>query len=243
MDLPILLYHHLVGSGEVKKHGYEISLRQFEMHLDILKKAGFATINFRTLFRILEGTEKPSSKMAIITFDDALESFYKLGVQALLPRGMQATLFVPAGLIGESSSWETAGGAPVRPLMNEEQLREVASMGIEIGSHGWKHRSLPECSAEEVREELFASRERLLGMDTYCNVFAYPYGHNSAECRFQVEAAGYRGAVSIFSAEKSVTSDHFAMRRAYIHQGDNALRFRLKLTKAFQKYQAMHVLR
>lgn len=239
MDIPILLYHHLVKDGPVDPARYEISLRQFEEHLDLLVRWRFRIVSLFDLWRILDGSEPPPRRMAIITFDDAFESFFHLALPALRARQMTATVFVPAGEIGGSNRWDEKSEQPHHDVMTEEQLRDSAAAGTEIGSHGWAHRSLPECSEAEAREELQASRERLRALGFAADFFAYPFGHHSARCCTMVAEAGYRGAVSIFSAAPDVTSNRFAMRRIYIHPGDNALRFRIKLSRPYARFKAM----
>jgi peptidoglycan/xylan/chitin deacetylase (PgdA/CDA1 family) len=239
IDLPILLYHHLVDGTEAAANQYEISLRQFEEQLDILRRSKFETIDFRTLIAMMDGREKPRTRVAIITFDDAFRSFYELAIPALQQRGMRATVFVPAGEIGGSDRWNGEKGTVPRELMTEDQLREAAAEGMEIGSHGWAHRSLPECSEAEAREEVCRSIEHLAGLGLRPEVFAYPYGRYSPENIAMVRSAGYSAAVSIFSDAPTVTANRFAMRRIYIHPGDSRWRFRCKLSRTYLRYKAV----
>jgi len=238
MDLPILLYHHLVEGENVDAGHYEVSLRQFEEQLDTLRRLKFETIDFATLTEMLDGRQKPRPRMAIVTFDDAFQSFANLALPALKRRGMRATVFVPAGEIGGSNRWDSAKGFPRREIMSEDELRQIAVEGTEIGSHGWAHRSLPECSEAEAREELFRSREHLRALGHAADVFAYPHGHHSKNSAEMVAAAGYRAAVSIFSGAPSVTADRYAMRRIYVHPGDTPWRFRGKLSRPYLRLMA-----
>lgn len=238
MDLPILLYHYLVEGETVDGGHYEVSLRQFEEQLDTLGRLKFETIDFGTLLEVLEGRQKPRPRMAIITFDDAFRSFFELALPALKRRGMRATVFVPAGEIGGSNFWDSAKGFPRREIMTEDELRQIATAGMEIGSHGWAHRSLPECSEADAREELVRSREYLRALGHAADVFAYPYGHHSEVSKAMVEAAGYRAAVSIFSDAPSVTDDRYAIRRIYVHPGDTPWRFRGKLSRPYLRLMA-----
>jgi peptidoglycan/xylan/chitin deacetylase (PgdA/CDA1 family) len=238
MDLPILLYHHLVEGENVDAGHYEVSLRQFEEQLDTLRRLKFETIDFRTLTEMIEGRPKPRRRMAIITFDDAFRSFIELALPALKRRGMRATVFVPAGEIGGSNRWDSAKGFPRRAIMTEDELWQIATEGMEIGSHGWAHRSLPACSDAEAQEELVRSREHLRTLGHAADVFAYPHGHHSEKSKALVAAAGYRAAVSIFSDAPSVTDDRYAMRRVYVHPGDTPWRFRGKLSRPYLRLMA-----
>jgi FkbM family methyltransferase len=239
IDVPILLYHHLVARGPVDPAFYEISVDQFEKQLDLLHRGHFETVTLERLFQIIEGDRPYPRRMAVITFDDAPRSFIQLALPALLARKMTASVFVPAAEIGGTNRWDTARGFPERAVMTENEIREIMDAGIEIGAHGWAHRDLTRCSDAELHEEIFDSRremQRRLGLAP--DFFAYPYGKGFSRLYPLLAEAGYRGAVSIFCNEPTVTANRFCMRRIYIHSGDSALRFRIKLSRAYQRYKA-----
>jgi len=238
IDIPILLYHNLIAGNESGTGNYEISIRQFEEQLDQLLKWGFEIINFAALLRILEGLEPPRPRMAIITFDDGFVSFAELGLPALQKRGIGATLFVPVGELGGKNSWDSNSGIPERSVVSETQLREIAAGGTEIGSHGWLHRSLPDCSLDQATQEIVDSRQRLVELGFSADVFAYPYGHHSPKYCAMAKDAGYRAATTIFSNASTVTANRFAMRRIYIHPADTSLRFWCKLSRPYLRYKA-----
>src|SRR5262249_41132743 len=111
--------------------------------------------------------------------------------------------------------------------------------GFEIGIHGWAHRDLTACTPEEIDEEVSRSRNYL--QETFglsADTFAYPYGKYSTRHFDLLRAAGYSGAVSIFSSESYVTSNPFAMRRIYVHSGDSLGRFRIKMSPLYLRYKA-----
>jgi len=239
IDVPILLYHNLISGNQAGAGNYEIPVRRFEEQLDQLLKWRFEIINFATLLRVLDGLERPRSRMAIITFDDGFVSFFELGLPALRRRGIGATMFVPVGELGGKNHWDFGIGMPERRVVSETQLREIAAAGMEIGSHGWLHRSLPACSEKQAMEEIVHSRERLFELGFAPEVFAYPYGHHSPRCRAMVEKAGYRAATTIFSDAPTVTADRFAIRRIYIHPADTSFRFWCKLSRPYLRYKAL----
>jgi peptidoglycan/xylan/chitin deacetylase (PgdA/CDA1 family) len=242
-DIPILMYHD-VQTREVlpDSPAYEISLRAFEQQLDFLARHDYRVINFSKLFDIINGIVPRTGKEVLITFDDGYESFRTLVTPALLSRGLTATLFIVASQIGGYNKWdyEALPGCSKRLLMDEQATREVIAAGMEIGIHGWAHRDLRRCSNTEMAEEVVYSKqyvEDLLGYQT--NVFAYPYGNYLTSHFDLLEEAGYMGAASIFSHEKFVTANLYAMRRVYIHPNDNILRFRAKLSRPYLRYKAL----
>jgi FkbM family methyltransferase len=239
IDVPILLYHHLVADGPADGSLYEISIDQFNRQLDLLQGENFQAVTLQRLFRIIEEGEPFPPHVVVITFDDAYRSFIELALPALLARKMIASVFVPAGHIGGTNQWDSERGFPERRVMNEDELKQIVDAGIEIGAHGWAHRDLRRCSEPELREEIFDARaqlQRRLGVSA--DFFAYPYGSGTPRVSLLLAEAGYRGAVTIFSGEPTVTANRFCMRRIYIHKGDGPLRFRLKLSKPYLRYKA-----
>jgi len=238
LDLPILMYHHLEPDG-APITPYAIPAGVFATHLEVLRSAGFVTLSFHQLFEVLEGKRKRPAKAAVLTFDDGYESFRTLALPALVAQGMTATVFVVAGAIGGVNHWDLPQGYPRRALMDEVALKEIVAAGMEIGSHGWAHRDLTACTESELAEEFVRSRQEIrdcLGIQA--DFFAYPYGHYSRSYFPLLERAGYRGAVTIFSDEPTVTHARYAMRRVLAHAGDTAWRFRLKLSPLYLHYVA-----
>ena len=238
MDLPILIYHHLEPDGARLTHCAH-SIGRFTAHLDGLKNAGFKTLSFCALFDILERGGRVPGKSVLVTFDDGYESFRQLALPALVKRGMTATVFVVANEMGGFNRWDAGSDIPRRELMNDSGLKEILSAGMEVGVHGWNHRNLPRCTQSELGEEIVTAKahlEQRLGIRT--DVFAYPYGYYSKRLFPLLKQTGYRGAVSVFSDEQTVTSEPFAMRRVPLYEHDNAWRFRFKISKLYSRYMA-----
>jgi len=119
-------------------------------------------------------------------------------------------------------------------------MRDAIAEGIEVGVHSMTHPNLCQCSQEQLNQEIVESKVRLestlgtSGLDTFC----YPYGHHHPGLYPLLKRAGYRGAVAVFSRERTVTVNPYAMRRIHPHPGDSALRFRLKLSASYLKWVA-----
>lgn len=84
--------------------------------------------------------------------------------------------------------------------MSWDQLREMQSAGMEIGSHGVHHRMLAKLSDEDLEYELRASKAALdAHLDKPIEVLSYPVGGSDAYDRRVMDAAaraGYRAACS-----------------------------------------------
>lgn len=124
----------------------------------------------------------------LLTFDDGFRSNLEAG-RTLARLEIRALFFVCPGLVDlpeDSRRAETVrrvllGRAPERAadaeLMSWEDLRELASLGHAIGSHGLTHRALPGLDDRSLAEEVDGAarllRERL-GREA--GWFAYPFG-------------------------------------------------------------------
>ena len=238
MDLPILMYH-AVEAGEPSGYGYAVSAEQFGGQLDAIKRAGFETISLSQLFHGLEGRARLPRKPIVLTFDDAYRNVHETAWPMMRERGMKGVLFVVADHVGGTNEWDQAKGMPKLDLMDAAELKEMASAGWEIGSHGCRHLELGKAGDSEQRDEVFRSRSQLASLlGVAADFYAYPYGSCTESSKRLVAEAGYRGAVSIFSTAASVTGDRFWMRRIMPHRGDSALSFRLKLSPLYLRYVA-----
>jgi peptidoglycan/xylan/chitin deacetylase (PgdA/CDA1 family) len=238
MDIPILMYHHIRSDG-AKCTPYSITADRFNRQLAVLRKKGYRALSFAELFAESNRARASLKKRVIITFDDGYKSFESHAAPALLSHGFTATCFLVAGEIGGSNRWDQHEGMPALPLMDAEAIRLLLKQGMEIGAHGWKHRDLTKCDAKELDEEIVGSRTVLeKEFAQPISTFAYPYGRFDERIASAVRAAGYLGAVSIFSDAASVTADPFAMRRVYVHDGDGPLRFRAKISRPYLRLVA-----
>lgn len=242
LSVPILMYHHVVPVGQVGALApFAVSRNLFSRQMDWLQQAGFRTISLERLFDAGEGKERATSggKPVVITFDDCPVNLLDYAVPELIRRGMFATFFAVAGKLSGCNDWDTVQGAPKVPLMSGNDLRNLADSGFEIGSHGMSHLNLRRSTSEQISCELVDSRRLLedtIGRSV--RFLAYPFGEYPEKYAHYCREAGYRGAVSIFSPAHTVTEDSYCMRRVLVHEGDQQIRFRFKLSQAYQFLRA-----
>lgn len=117
-------------------------------------------------------------KKISLTFDDGLLNTYEVAYPILRELGVKATLFVVSGVFTGEVGTEQIRPADKSPLMNVEQVRELANAGWEIGSHSHTHRVFNTLGHAQVENELVHSRNLLrfkYGFDV--TSFAFPAGH------------------------------------------------------------------
>ena len=116
-----------------------------------------------------------------VTFDDGNYSDIDIALPALLRYGMKASFFVPAGQLDVSG------------YLSKSDVRELAHAGMKIGSHGMYHRDWTKLNDEELKDEIYTSKE-LLGdiLNRPINETACPFGFYNRRVLYHLRKAGYR---------------------------------------------------
>ena len=159
-----------------------------------------------------------------ITFDDGYVNVLEAAVPELQRRGFTATVFIISGRLSGTNDWDEG---PAWPLLSGGQVGELATAGMEIGSHGATHVRLAGLDAEQLEAEVSGSRAslgELLG--TPVRGFAYPYGSMDAAARRAVHEAGYDYACSVETSLAELGL--MALPRIYVGQRDGAARLTAK---------------
>ncbi|MFF7179526.1 polysaccharide deacetylase family protein [Streptomyces sp. NPDC008121] len=166
-----------------------------------------------------------------LTFDDGYADFLDTALPLLRGHGFTATVYVLPGRLGGENAWDADG--PRRPLLTEDGIRRVFEAGMEIGSHGLRHVSLPAADDKALAEETRKSRA-LLEEITGAPVagFCYPYGHVDARVVRAVREAGYGHACAIAPGR---LTGAYALPRVHIDGRDTSWRLTAK--------RALHPLR
>jgi len=175
---------------------------------------------------------------AVITFDDAFESFFQNALPALAAAKVPVLLFVPTGYLGRKSAWfdygsENAVGEQV--VSAEELQRRVREEAIEIGSHTVNHLNLAEISDEQARAELRDSRQTLESLcQRKVNSISFPYGSGGArEARLAAEA-GYDFCFGVLPETLSGTIHSGLVGRVSVQPTDWDIEFKLKVLGAYR---------
>jgi len=99
-------------------------------------------------------------------------------------------------------------------------IRRAVASGMSLGVHSATHRSLPRLADAELRHELIRSRD-VIARETHVRpeFFAYPYGLWDQRVQRAVQAAGYRGAVTLDRGLNRVGADSWTLRRVNVPAG------------------------
>jgi peptidoglycan/xylan/chitin deacetylase (PgdA/CDA1 family) len=218
--LPPVLMYHSVAPYEHDPYRVTVHPARFERQLRWLHRRGLRGTSMRELLVARRsGTDRG---LVGLTFDDGYADFAEHVVPALAQFGFSATVFVIADLLGGSNKWDAAG--PRKPLMTVDQIRHMAQLGIEIGSHSRRHVSLT--SPCDLIGEVSESRTILADLTGEpITGFCYPYGHLNKLAVDAVRAAGYHYGCAIW---RSPLTGLHALPRTYIGDRDGPLRLRAK---------------
>ena len=204
----VLMYHRF---GESRYPSTNISIEQFEAHLAHLAAGNYTVLKLDDIIVRLRAGELLPDRTVAITIDDAYLSVYTEAWPRLTEAGFPFTLFVASSPIDR----ELSG------YMSWEQIRELQSSGVTIGSQTHTHPHMHRLGDEEVRAEISTSNGRFIEeLGLRPELFAYPYGEYSQFVIDAVKDAGFRAAFGqnsgiMHSADDQFQLPRFAFNEAY----------------------------
>lgn len=213
----VLVYHRFAGELKPGQERIDLDPRRFRRQLRLLRLLGFKPLPLEELIAFHAGkrNELPRRRF-VITVDDAMAD----AVEPLRETAKLAPqLFVPTAELGKSAHWIDG-----EPVATWDQIRDLAAVGVAIGSHTRHHRRLSQLPLVEREVELAGSltelREHVPGAAA---VIAYPNGdHDDAVCTAAREA-GYTLAYTTEKGRNDAATDPFRLRRVSVHGADGAL--------------------
>ncbi len=130
-----------------------------------------------------------------ITFDDAFENLLDNALPLLNTLGIRVNIFAVSENLGHVPKWNIAREHPdyIEKTMTVEQIRDIQSDLISIGSHTQNHPDLSKLPPEQVQWELIESKnnlEQLLGKPV--EDLALPHGAYNEEVLRIAQEAGYK---------------------------------------------------
>lgn len=186
-EVVIFVYHRF---GNDKYPSTNISLANFEKHLQYLKSNNFHILNFGDAVDYINDQKTPyRGKVACITIDDGYKSFKTKAMPLLNNFGYTATLFINSESVGGSS------------YMNWNELKETYDQGIEIGNHSHSHPyflNFPKNRriVEFKKDLLKCQKEIHQHLGFYPNIFAYPYGEFDRDMKVILSELGFKAAAA-----------------------------------------------
>lgn len=230
-DTVVLCYHALSDDWDA-----DLSVRpdRFEEQIDLLMRRGYRGATFS------EAVLSPARhKRLVVTFDDAFRSVTERALPVLQRAGIPATIFAVSSFAraGDPLEWEGIEHWREGPHVGElaslawGELRDLQSLGWEVGSHTVTHPHLPRLEPPMLAEQLRDSRAELSDeMGRECLSIAYPYGDVDPGVITAAAEAGYRTGAGL--PARIHRPRDLEWPRIGVYHGDDLDRFKLKVSRA-----------
>lgn len=232
---PVILTYHSISRGDSPlKISPELFAEQMEWLRDNAQVVSLAEI-----VEALASRRPLSERSVVLTFDDGFQDFYTSAAPLLHRCGFPATVFLPTEYCGKTNAWP---GQPdwieQEPLVNWEQVAELARLGFGIGAHSVRHLVLTRLPVAEAQREIIhckAQIEERVGQRV--EFFCYPYGLWNPVVR-NIVSLHYKGACATIARTVHPSSDPFVLPRADTHYLRHRRLFRMLFTRRFSAYLA-----
>jgi peptidoglycan/xylan/chitin deacetylase (PgdA/CDA1 family) len=220
--MPLVLMYHSIAPYDEDPYEVTMTPQRFEAQMRWLTARRLRGVSMGEL--LCAARQGRARGLVGLTFDDGYQDFDEHAIPILRRFGFTATAFVLAGRLGGENEWSRPG--PSKPLLSADEVRHVAQLGIEIGSHGLKHIRLPETDESALIAEIEQSRA-ILGdlVGQQISGFCYPYGELDARVVQAVRTAGYDYACAV---RRSAAIGRYAIPRTYVHDRDTTWRLDAK---------------
>ncbi|MEK9661215.1 MAG: polysaccharide deacetylase family protein, partial [Alphaproteobacteria bacterium] len=212
----VVMYHRF---GESAYPSTNISLEQFEAHLDELKRDKYHVLPVPEILAAIREDRALPDRTIGITIDDAFLSVYTQAWPRLQAAGFPLTLFIATDAID--------AGYP--DYMSWDQIRELRNAGVTIGSQTASHLHMAANDAERNREDLTRSNERFAAeLGAQPDLIAYPFGEASTEVEEIARSAGFVMGFGQHSGVIHATADPYYLPRFALNEAFGDIdRFRL----------------
>jgi peptidoglycan/xylan/chitin deacetylase (PgdA/CDA1 family) len=226
----VILGYHGITHSPIRHDLSMLLVRpaRFRAQIELLLEAGFTFVTVAELAKLAAAGEPPAG-YAAISFDDGMRNNYTTALPILSSYGIPATVYVTIGFIDGASPWIGAKG-DIR-MLSEDEIRELAAAGWELGAHTLSHPDLSLLDYDSARREVQDSKtalERITGMPV--ETFAYPFGRYSSTAIAAVKDSGLIAAVSTGRGSWS----SYELRRVMIGAADPMPIVALKLADRYE---------
>lgn len=237
-QIPVLMYHSISSGNQNHVHPYfktNTDPSVFLNQMSYLACNDYRVISIAEALKIMHNGKNIQNKYVVITFDDGFQDILTNALPVLNKFNFKATVYLPTYFISEEGRFFKG----IRCL-NWQEVIEIQSNNIEIGSHTVTHPQLVSLTEKEVENELFFSKtviEEKLGRS--CNSFSYPYAFPETNKQFInliriiLTRSGYHNGVSTIVGTMRDKADKFFIKRIPVNSDDDEQLFKAKLEGAY----------
>jgi peptidoglycan/xylan/chitin deacetylase (PgdA/CDA1 family) len=212
-EIVFLMYHELelperrLCQSEPGYVRYVLPRESFLSQINWLRQNGWRGLC------VNEALKYPSEKSVAITFDDGCETDLIAAAPILQESGFEATFYITAGFIGTSG------------YLSKEQLRELHTLGFEIGCHSMTHAYLNDLEPPDLQCEISDAGKKIEDIiGRKVEHFSCPGGRYDANALAYAKDAGYRSVATSHCRANSSATNPFRLGRVPILRGfDDAI--------------------
>lgn len=211
------MYHSIESvSKATVMRSLHVSPRKFRFQMWLLKILGYKALSLKKLKPYIDGHKK--GKVVGITFDDGYQNNLLNAVPILTKYKFSATCYIVSDNLGLTNTWDKDKGITQKTLMNEDEINQWLSFGMDIGGHTLTHPDLTNISLESAKKEINDCRVDLeKKFATSVNDFCYPFGRFNKVISNLVKDSGYLSATTMLRGKASSSTDRYLLPRIPIN--------------------------
>ena len=220
----VVIYYHDINEADIE--GFREQIKCLAHRCIVVKPSEIMTADVAV-----------SKNIVAITFDDAFVGVKKHAIPVLKEFGLSAAIFVPVGNLGQQTAWEVPEnfGDTNSMVMNADQILELDQDGFEIFSHTCSHPVLTEITDSNLEAELAESKNLLEGIVGHEVLgISYPYGAYDTRVSIAAQECGYKLGFTIKPNVIDKTTRSLEIGRFKVSPQDSLLKFKLKISGAYQ---------
>ena len=175
---PIRVYclHHVCAEFDAESMNVcdWMEIDEFRTKVRARLKDGVEFISLLEAYRHIREDKIRCKKYAVLTFDDGYQSLKEI-LPWLDEQKIPATLFISGKYLDGKSYRKN----PKERYLTKNELWELISPLVEIGSHGWEHSDALKMSIDEFKQSIDQNIELLHTHPRYIPFHAYTWGKHT----------------------------------------------------------------
>lgn len=200
---PILLYHHIAETSIVNR--YYVSPENFRLQMQALRDWGYTTISPSYLREVIVNGGALPTRPVVISFDDGDLDVFENAFPIMKELGFTGAFYIVSSHIGAYN------------YVGVDQLKELVSVGWEIGSHTTNHVDLT-ANHGLVRNEMLQSRLDIQeALSITVTSLAYPYGLVDEYIANQAQEYGYNSGMGLGILNEHTWGSVYYLNRREVH--------------------------
>ena len=252
LAVPVIMYHKVSNvSPESTDIGYDnVFLAQFQEQMQYLKNKGYNIIDLADYLKWHKGEKKLTAKSVVITFDDGYKSIFANAFPILLKHNFSAAVFLTTDYIGGNMpfdwlKWDENALADKENNIDNwlplswDEVKKMNHGNIIIGSHTLSHPHLAKLDQEQIKRELYQSKQKIeKEIKKEVRFFSYPvgirqYGAFNENTKRELISTGYDMAFVSEIGRNKKGSDLYVQKRIAVAECDSLFDFKCKLAGAY----------